>query len=310
MQNRNLISVIIPTYNHPGRELDLLNLINSLLLISNSVFIGEIIIVDNGNSLSVDKLEVINERIKVIKESRVGLNYARNSGVYHATLDIISFVDDDVIVSPNWAKSIVGVYASRDVLCIGGPVLVNDRESNKYPRWFSEYFLKFLLPPIFPLQAGIIHPPYYLIGANISFKREIFDNLGLFDLELDRIGKNLLSNGDIEFIMRIPINKVWYEPQAIVFEKIPETRLTRWFMARRLFWQGISDYIMTKKRGLNNFYDKDEVLFTHFFLGKVISVIAKGRAFEACCMFIRQFGFKYGRIYSILKNKRQVVPTS
>lgn len=295
------MSVIIPTYNHHNRDLDLLNLIDSLLLASNSILIGEIIIVDNGNSLSVDKFIVINERIKVVREPRVGLNYARNTGVYCATFNTVSFVDDDVIVSPSWAKSIVEVYTDHDVLCVGGPVLINNKESNKYPGWFSDYFLRFLLPPIFSLQAGIVHPPYYLIGANLSFERGVFDRFGLFDPALDRSGKNLLSNGDIEFIMRIPTDKVWYEPQAIVFEEISESRLTRRFMIRRLFWQGISDYITVEKRGLDNFYDKDEIFPTYSFLNKVISVIANGYIFEACCMVVRQFGFKYGRIYSKIK---------
>ena len=310
MQNRNLISVVIPTYNHHGREPDLLNLINSLLSTSNSAFIGEIIIVDNGNSLSVDKLKVINKRTKIISESRIGLNYARNTGVSYAAFDIVSFVDDNVIVSSNWAKSIVNGYTNNDVFCVGGPVLVNGKESNRYPRWFSNYFLRFLLPPAFPIQAGIVRSPYYLIGANMSFKRGTFDRFGLFDPELDRKGKNLLSNGDIEFMMRIPTDKVWYEPQAIVFEKIPETRLTRRFMIRRLFWQGISDYIMVKKGGLNNFYEKNEILLTPSFLNKVISVIAKGQIFEAYCMFVRKFGFKYGRIYLKINQEASIKPTS
>ena len=35
---------------------------------------------------------------------------------------------------------------------------------------------------------------------------------------------------------------------------------------RRLFWQGISDYIMIKKKGIDSFYDRDEILFTPLFL--------------------------------------------
>ena len=122
-----IISVIIPTYNHHGREPDLLNLINSLLSTSNSTFIGEIIIVDNGNSLSAGKLETIDERIKIVSESRIGLNYARNAGISRAVLDIISFVDDDVTVSSGWAKSIMDGHTNSDVLCVGGPVLATDK---------------------------------------------------------------------------------------------------------------------------------------------------------------------------------------
>lgn len=310
MQKRNLISVVIPTHDHNSRYIGLFNLIQSLLLTSNKNFIGEVIIVDNGNSLTADKLEALNEKIRIIGEPRIGLNHARNTGVINANFDIISFIDDDIVASPNWAGSIMGGHSNNDVFCVGGPVLVDNKEPIKYPYWFSDYFLRFLLPPAFPTQAGIIHPPYFLIGANMSFKINVFDRFGLFDTELDRKGKNLLSNGDIEFIMRMPTDKIWYEPQAVVFEKIPKRRLTRRFIVRRLFWQGISDYIMIKKRGLDSFYDKDEILFTPHFFKKAKAMIAKGHFFEIFCAFVRQFGFKYGRIYLNRKQEVGIKPTS
>ena len=61
-KKRNLISVVIPTYNHYGRGTGLSNLIESLLLKSNEKFLGEIIVVDNGNSSVVDDLESVNEK--------------------------------------------------------------------------------------------------------------------------------------------------------------------------------------------------------------------------------------------------------
>ena len=303
MQKRNLISVVIPTYNHYGRGTSLSNLIESLLLKSNEKFLGEIIVVDNGDSSVVDDLESVNEKIRVVSETKIGLNYARNTGVRNANFDIVAFIDDDIMVSTDWASSIIEGHSNDGILCVGGAVLVDKKDLVKYPYWFSNYFLKFLFPPSFPTQAGVIHPPHFLIGANMSFKRKTFDVFGLFDIELDRKGKNLLSNGDIEFIMRIPADKVWYEPQAIVFEEIPKRRLTRRFMTRRLFWQGISDYIMVRKRGLDDFYDRNEIFFTFSFFRKVKALIVNGHFFEVFCMFIRQLGFRFGRFY--LKIRRR-----
>lgn len=303
MQNKDLISVVLPTYDHQDRLPDLLDLIHSLLSPKNSSFIGEIIIVDNGDSLTNHKhgLKLLDERIRIISEPHIGLNYARNTGISNTNYRIVSFLDDDTTVSQYWAENIVRGYSKDGVLCVGGPVLEKSDLSRKKPHWFSNYFVRFLLPPTFPTQAGFIRSPYYLIGANMSFKKDVFDKFGVFDNDLDRKGKNLLSNGDIEFIMRIPESSVWYEPDAIVFEKIPKKRLTRLFMVRRLFWQGVSDYIMVNKRGLDNFYDKKEILLTLSFLRNVISTIVKGRLFEAFCIFVRQFGFRYAVIYSKIK---------
>ncbi|MFH1454996.1 MAG: glycosyltransferase family 2 protein [bacterium] len=311
MQQKILITVIIPTYKHEERFTNLIDLVCSLSTTSNIKYIKEIILVDNGNSLSLDSdiLKFKNyNNVKIIEEKSIGLNYARNTGIIEATTDIIAFLDDDVVVSEYWAESISKGYNEQNILCVGGPVFVKDKETKKWPTWFSNYFLRFLLPPDFPKQAGHLYMPYYIIGANMSFKREVFEKFGMFDPNLDRKGNNLLSNGDTEFLIRIPQSMVWYEPQAEVWSKIKERRLTRIFMTRRLFWQGISDYIMVEKRGLENFYDKKEVCLTRHFLKEWIQAINKFNFFEAFCRLIRLFGYKYAFRYMKKKRGRTRLP--
>jgi len=296
----NSLTVVIPTYKHDDRLNGLINLIQSLLATSNEKYIEEILVVDNGNSLIVSsdgqKIKSY-KKVRIVDEPQIGLSHARNTGVINAKTDIIAFLDDDVIVSEFWAENIVRGHSRNDVFCVGGPVLIKDKEKKRYPTWFSDYFLRFILPPYFPKQSGNLQPPYYLIGANISFKKETFEKFGLFDPTLGRKGLNLLSNEDIEFLARIPLNQIWYESGAIVSEKIAEKRLTKIFMIRRLFWQGISDYIMVKKRGLENFYDNKEVHFTPFLFKKLIFTIKNLYFLEALCMLIRLFSYKFGNFY-------------
>ena len=74
------VSVIIPTYDHKNRMDDLLDLLQSLSISSNIEYIEEIIIIDNGNSLSANPGYLkfaYHKKIKVVSEPRVGLNYAR-----------------------------------------------------------------------------------------------------------------------------------------------------------------------------------------------------------------------------------------
>jgi glycosyltransferase involved in cell wall biosynthesis len=303
------ISVIIPTHKHTSRDSDLSDLISSLLVDSNVKCIGEIIIVDNGNSLLELNPILKDEKIKIVAEPKIGLNYARNTGIRNARYDLVAFLDDDIIASPNWAENIVGGYYHQEILCVGGPVLIKTKPK-EYPNWFSNYFLRFLMPPEFPNKSGIIQAPYYLIGANMSFKKEVFDIYGFFDHNLDRKGKNLLSNGDIELIMRIPNAKVWYQSAAIVYEKVPEHRITRCFMMRRLFWQGVSDFIMIKKNGFDGFYDKDEIIFNTNFLKKISSAFLHFRFFESLCMVVRKLGFFYGKIYLKVNQETDIVSIS
>ena len=53
----------------------------------------------------------------------------------------------------------------------------------------------------------------------MSFKRKTFDVFGLFDIELDRKGKNLFVQRGYRIIMRMPADKIWYEPQAVVLKR-------------------------------------------------------------------------------------------
>lgn len=138
----------------------------------------------------------------------------------------------------------------------------------------------------------------------MSFKKKAFIAYGLFDHNLDRKGKNLLSNGDIEFIIRIPQGLIKYEAQAVAIEKIKENRLTRYFSVRRIFWQGISDAIMVKKRGVDNFYDKKEIFFTPYFIKEWVSTIMKGNFFEAFCRFVRLFSYRYEATVLLFKKAR------
>lgn len=312
MRQKKLVTVIIPTYKHEERLIDLVDLVRSLLNVSNIEHIKEIIIVDNGNSLALDS-DVLKfkkyDKVKIVEEARVGLNYARNAGIISATASIIAFLDDDVVVSEYWAKNILHGHGERNILCVGGPVFIQDRNTKKWPTWFSDYFLRFLLPPNFPEKEGCIYAPYYLIGANMSFKKEAFEKFGMFDQGLDRKGGNLLSNGDTEFLIRIPQDLIWYEPRAEVQGKIKEKRLTRVFMIRRLFWQGISDYIMVEKRGLENFYDKNEVYFTRILFEKIASALSRLNFFEIMCLFIRLVAYKCAFIY-VNKEERQNISTS
>ena len=94
----NLLTVIIPTYEHENRLNDLVALIKTLSVASNNKYVEEILIVDNGNSLiaNPDNLKfVTHNKVGVVGEPQIGLSYARNTGVINAKTNIIAFLDDD-----------------------------------------------------------------------------------------------------------------------------------------------------------------------------------------------------------------------
>ena len=296
-ENKIKISIIIPTYNHKNRFANLRRLLLALKNQAAKNINSEIIIVDNGCSLeicerrSISQLLSADKDFRIVKEPRIGLSNARNRGILSSSGEIIAFLDDDIIPSREWLASLISAYKFSSVLCVGGPVITKNNNLS-LPKWFSNYFLRFLIPPKFPRKFGIMAPPFYLIGANMSFKRIVFREYGLFDLSLGRKGDCLLSGEDTEFISRLNPADVYFEPAAVVFTEIKPGRLSRKFFAKRIFWQAVSESRIARKHGLIKLYDKHELFFSKEFIEKFLKLLKDRSFFQAFCILVRIITFR------------------
>lgn len=302
MRTRHDISIIISTYGKDDESERLKNVLNAIKDQRLEDDINyEVIIVDNGGYLNKKTLadeypEIKN--INVVKEPKIGLSNARNKGVSNALGDILVFTDDDIAPHNKWLDSLYKAHHKTKALCIGGPVILQENIES-FPEWFSDYFLRFLLPPKFPKTFGIISNPYYLIGANMSFKKEAFQKYGLFNTSLGRKGSCLLSGEDTEFIIRLNKDDVYCNPDAKVFTKIKPSRLTRRFFIKRLFWQAVSDSRIIRKHGLSEFYDADEVFLSKTLFKNFYKTLRQGKHFESICMVIRFTTFNFFTIFKL-----------
>ena len=102
----------------------------------------EVIVVDN---LSTDNTASVAHRswtagsrapLRVVAEPRLGLSYARASGIANARYDIITFVDDDNWLCPSWVETVHGVMAEHpEVGALGG---INEPAFETVrPAWFG-----------------------------------------------------------------------------------------------------------------------------------------------------------------------------
>lgn len=112
MTDKPLVSVIVPTYN---RAHILHNALNSLLEQSyNNI---EIIVVDDGST--DDTAELINrynnDHIKYFFQQNTGQAGARNTGLRHATGDIVASLDSDDIWYPNFLEKCVKKLVTDDL---------------------------------------------------------------------------------------------------------------------------------------------------------------------------------------------------
>lgn len=301
------LSVIICTHSHEDRLSGLRKTVNSLSENENYNKIFEVIIVDNGCSIKENEkkeLQKVNPKVIFVNEKKIGLSIARNTGVKKSKGSILAFTDDDVWVSNTWAKSIIEIFKDKIVLCAGGELKMTNTKILQNKKWVSNYFLRFLYPTTFPSKTGRINSPYFLVGANMSFRKEVFDKFGMFDTNLGRISKKLLSCEDTEFIGRIPKENIFFVENATVLGEIDEKRLTKRYMLRRLFWQGYSDYIFIQKVGVDRFFDKKEVILSLDFIKFTFSKLIQLKFFEFICIFSRLFGF-----YSSKEKESRPKPT-
>lgn len=101
------ISVLITTRN---RRSDLYFCLRSLILCRPSPY--EIIVVDNASSDKTEQMikTIFSNKVKYFREERRGIPYGRNSSIYHASGDILAFVDDDCIVNQRWIEFILKAF--------------------------------------------------------------------------------------------------------------------------------------------------------------------------------------------------------
>jgi glycosyltransferase involved in cell wall biosynthesis len=99
------LSVVVPVYNEE-------KLIHKCLdaLYDQKLPIDEVIMVDNNSIDSTVKIASQYSGLKIIKEKKQGISYARTTGFNSAKGDVIARIDADTIVSPNWSSTIVNNF--------------------------------------------------------------------------------------------------------------------------------------------------------------------------------------------------------
>ncbi len=165
----------------------------------------ELVVVPQGDdALLLGLLESFrarDSRVRFVHTPIKNSSHARNVGIPAARGEIIAFTDDDCEVAPDWIAVMREIYTQRpDIHYLGGEVVA---PPSAQPWKISTCpSAKVINAEYFPLRDSWRAPAgFYMIGANISVRREIAEKVGHWD-EVLGAGAQFGSCEDQDFGLR------------------------------------------------------------------------------------------------------------
>lgn len=187
----------------------------------------DILVIDNAPTTEGTKT-LIDEhypQVRYVREPRPGLDWARNRAILEAKGEIIAYTDDDVVVDAGWVKAIATAFAENpQTMAVTGLVVPHELETEAQVL-FEAYggFGRGFDRAVYQRQPGQSFPWQWLgagrfgTGANMAFRRSVFEKIGYFDPALD-VGTATNGGGDLEMFIRVlqANYALVYEPQAMI----------------------------------------------------------------------------------------------
>lgn len=232
-----MLSVVLSTYNRGELLTDALR---SVLAQEDSLTPPfELIVVDNNSADRtrdvVAQVARADGRVRYVFEPKQGVSYARNAGLLQARASLVAFTDDDVRVAPDWLAAIVRAFEERpDTDMVGGRVLP------LWPTAAPEWLTRDHWAPLALADHGEValtvtaEHPICLVTANMACRRSVFDIVGGFATDLQRVKDGIGSLEDHEFLLRVlrTGRKGLYDPRIVVHAAIQPNRLEREYHRR------------------------------------------------------------------------------
>lgn len=197
---------------------------------------GETLVVDNSRDGNAEPICRRFPEIRHLHEPRPGLSVARNAGIRAGRGEIIAFTDDDVELHPGWTAEIARAFADESIDALTGLVLPARLDTPAQCIFQFDYggFGTTFVPLRFDrrffdeTRPNGAHVWKIGAGANMAFRRRLFERIGLFDERLGAGAAGCSEDSELWYRLLAKGGACLYEPRAVVFhhhrKDLPELR--------------------------------------------------------------------------------------
>ena len=206
---QHTITVVIPTRNRRG---PLANTVRDVLAQADPSTL--VFIIEQSDPAVFAKVRrdveaLDDQRVQLIRLEKPGLPGARNLGLSLSKGSIVLFFDDDVRLVPGCIEAHRRAYDNHRVGGVVGrirerSVRPNSKGTANYLNWGGRIITN--------LDGQTKVPVAALKGANMSWRQEVFDEVGGFDESY--LGTAILEDADLSERVRRAGWELWFEPDA------------------------------------------------------------------------------------------------
>ncbi|MCC2667973.1 MAG: putative glycosyltransferase [Armatimonadetes bacterium] len=237
------VTIVIPTYGRPDA---LLQTLEALLRLDYPRDRWEAVVVDDGSPSDIQApvqewIERTGAPVRLFRQMNAGPAAARNRGAAEARGKYLIFIDNDVLVQPDFLRLHLTALEANPNTWIGGRVL-QPRELQQTPfgRYRDRQHERFHQS----FQSDQLQETVWVTTQNLALPRQDFEELGGFDQSF-----TIASSEDWElgFRARNSGTRILYHPGITVLHNDWAIDLPRFCERQRLY--SYSDVLLWRKYG-------------------------------------------------------------
>lgn len=209
----------------------------------------EVVLVDNASSDGTREValtrwsRLTGAPLRVVDEPRLGVAWARETGLRSARHTFVSFVDDDNHVDPRFVETVFDVMSRHPEAgaCAGHNTQLTEGE---VPPWFRHFANAYAVGTQGTGEHGdVTERRRYFWGAGLTLRRSAWEELqaaGFTPMLASRQGRGLRSgdDGELCFALQFAGWRLYYDSRIRLHHYLPPSRLRLSYLRRLMRGSG------------------------------------------------------------------------